>query len=109
MIRALTSLAVLIGICALEAETIHVTVGDTGCAGRQLTVQRSWEKIPGVASVSVQQRQSKDPPAQRTFIVACAGASPDQETLRTALGRRAKNYPILDYQKPPAQIAPPRN
>jgi len=107
MTRAIVSIILLCGISG--AETIRVTVGDTGCPGRQITVRQSFEKIPGVKSVAGLPRQPGDPPARRTFVVTCTGIAPDAEALRTALGRRAKNYPILDYQKPIAQPDPPRN
>ncbi len=103
MTRAVLSFILLCGISG--AETVRVTVGDTGCPGRQITVRESFEKIPGVSSVIVLPRQPADPPARRTFVVASTGTPPDADSLRTALGRRAKNFPILDYQK---SATPPR-
>jgi len=105
MTRTLFCLILLCGTGG--AETVRVTVGDTGCPGRQTTVRESFEKIPGVSSVAVLPRQPGDPPARRTFVVASIGSPPAADALRTALGRRAKNFPILDYQKPAAQPAPP--
>jgi hypothetical protein len=87
-------------VCGLEvaiADTIHVTVGDTGCPGRQNGVTESWEKIPGVTSVTVLPRQPKDPAAQRVFVIVSKADPPSEESLREALGRRAKHYPILEY------------
>jgi hypothetical protein len=98
MKRLLVSLILACGIGAATADTVHVTVGDTGCTGRQLTVRRSWEKIPGVVSVSVLPRQAKSPGAQRVFVIVSKAAPPTQDSLREALGRRAKHYPILEYE-----------
>jgi hypothetical protein len=82
----------------LHADTVFVTVGDTGCVGRQQAVKCQWEKIPGVVSVSVQPRLEGDPGAQRVFVIVSSGSPPTTEVLRTALGRRVKHYPILDYR-----------
>jgi hypothetical protein len=77
-----------------------VTVGDTGCVGRQQAVKSHWEKIPGVVSVVIQPRREKGPGAQRTFVIVSDGSSPTREILAIALGRREKRYPILEYRKP---------
>lgn len=108
MIRVFPLLVFLMGIGALEADTLHVTVGDTGCQGRQITVRKCFEKIPGVRSVTVLPRLPEDPPARRTFVVVSADISPDQETLRLSLGRRADDYPILDCRKLSVQGNPPK-
>ena len=89
----------------MQAETVRVIVGETGCAGRQIAVRECWEKISGVSSVTVLPRQPAEPPARRTFIIVATATAPSAEALRTALGRRAKNYPILDYRKEPEQPA----
>ncbi len=104
MLRTPTFFAFLIGISGLKGETILVTVGDTGCSGRQITVRECFEKLAGVSSVTVLPRSPKDPPAQRTFVVVSAGIGPDQNALRSSLGRRAKHYPILDCKKQPAPV-----
>ena len=82
---------------AVIAGTVRVTVGDTGCPGRQIGVIHSWEKIPGVVSVTVLPRDPKDPAAQRVFVILSKAAPPTEDSLREALGRRAKHYPILNY------------
>jgi hypothetical protein len=97
MIRWLIPLLLTCG-GLLHADTVFVTVGDTGCVGRQQAVKSQWEKIPGVVSVSVQPRQEKDPGAQRTFVIVSSGAPPTLKSLGNALGRRAKHYPILHYR-----------
>jgi hypothetical protein len=97
----LTSLVLLSVIDAAIADTVRVTVGDTGCPGRQIGVTRSWEKIPGVVSVTVLPRDPKDPAAQRVFVILSKAAPPTEDSLREALGRRAKHYPILNYVSEP--------
>lgn len=93
--------SILISCCGLlHADTVLVTVGDTGCVGRQQAVKSQWEKIPGVISVAIQPRREKDRRAQRTFVIVSSGSSPTTEVLRAALGRRDKHYPILEYRKP---------
>jgi hypothetical protein len=89
----------------MQAETVRVIVGETGCAGRQIAVRECWEKISGVSSVTVLPRQPAEPPARRTFIIVATATAPSAEALRAALGRRAKNYPILDFRKEPDQPA----
>jgi hypothetical protein len=86
------------GIGVANADTVYVTVGDTGCPGRQNGVIERWEKIPGVISITVQSRRPKDPAAQRVFVIVSKAASPAEASLREALGRRAKHYPILGYR-----------
>lgn len=98
----LISLVLLCGIDATVADTVRVTVGDTGCPGRQIGVIHSWEKIPGVVSVTVLARDPKDPAAQRVFVIVSKTAPPTENSLRQALGRRAKHYPILKYAGEPA-------
>ena len=100
MKRLLISLVLFCGIEMVTAETVHVTVGDTGCPGRQIGVTHCWEKIPGVVSVTVLPRGPKEPAAQRIFVIVAKAASPTEESLRVALGRRAKHYPILKYESP---------
>lgn len=100
MKRFLIPLALFCGIDLAIADTIHVTVGDTGCVGRQIGVTESWKTIPGVISVTVLPRNSKDPAAQRVFVIVSKAASPTEESLRKALGRRAKSYPIVAYKSP---------
>lgn len=89
---------VLCGINLAIADTVHVTVGDMGCLGRQIGVTESWEKIPGVTLISILPRHPKDPAAQRVFVITTKGASPTKEHLCEALGRRAKHYPIINYK-----------
>ena len=81
-----------------NADTVTVVVGDAGCVGRENTLKTLWAKIAGVTSVSVLPRQPKNPGGQRTFVVLSSGIPPTKEALRIALGRRDKNFPILDYQ-----------
>jgi hypothetical protein len=88
-------------IVTATAGTVHVTVGNTGCSGKQLAVQRLWEGIPGVRSVEVITRKSGDPANQRVFIIRTEGADPDQASLTRALGRRAERYPILSLTPSP--------
>lgn len=97
MKRFLISTLLVGGLNVAVADTIHVTVGDTGCPGRQIGVTKAWEKIPGVLSVTVLPRRSKEPAAQRVFVVVSKADSPSENSLREALGRRAKHYPILKY------------
>lgn len=94
VIRLLSLLLAFHGL--LCADTILVTVGNTGCAGRQQAVKSQWERIPGVISVNIQPRQKKEPGAQRKFVIVTGGKSPTPDMLRTALGRRENQYPILD-------------
>jgi hypothetical protein len=89
----------LCGFGAAIADTIHVTVGNTGCPGRQISVIKIWEKIPEVLSVTILPRQPKDPSAQRVFVIVSKAISPTEESLRKALGRRVEQYPILKYKK----------
>ena len=97
MKKLLLSLVFLSVIDAAMADTVRVTVGDTGCPGRQIGVSRSWEKIPGVISVTVLARNPKEPAAQRIFVIVSKADPPTEDSLREALGRRAKHYPILKY------------
>ena len=97
MKKLLISLVFLSVIDAAMADTVRVTVGDTGCPGRQIGVSRSWEKIPGVISVTVLARNPKEPAAQRVFVIVSKADPPTEDSLREALGRRAKHYPILKY------------
>ena len=97
MKKLLISLVFLSVIDAAMADTVRVTVGDTGCPGRQIGVSRSWEKIPGVISVTVLARNPKEPAAQRIFVIVSKADPPTEDSLREALGRRAKHYPILKY------------
>lgn len=97
----LISLIFLSAIDAAIADTVRVTVGDTGCPGRQIGVTRSWEKIPGVVSVTVLARDPKDPAAQRVFVIVSKATPPAEDSLREALGRRARHYPILKYVSEP--------
>jgi hypothetical protein len=90
-------------IVTASAGTVHVTVGNTGCGTRQLTVQRLWKSMPGVQSVVIVPRKPDDPANQRVFIVTTDGADPDQAALSRALGRRSERYPILSLApSPPA-------
>ncbi len=82
----------------LHAETVKITVGDTGCPARQQAVKLRWEKIPNVTTVIVLPKQRADPAASRTFVLISSGPSPDPYILKTALGRRAERYPILAYK-----------
>lgn len=100
MNRILISLILFCAIEMVPAETLHVTVGDTGCPGRQTGVTQCWEKIPGVVSVTVLPRRSKDPAAQRIFVIVTKATAPTEGLLREALGRRAKHYPILKCEIP---------
>jgi hypothetical protein len=104
--RLFISLILFCGFDVAIADTIHVTVGDTGCPGRQIGVTESWENVPGVISVTVLPRQPKDPAAQRVFVIVSKAASPTEESLREALGRRAKHYPILGYRSQPPPVQP---
>jgi hypothetical protein len=100
--RFLISTLFVCGLHVAVADTVRVTVGDTGCPGRQIGVIECWEKIPGVVSVTVLPRQPKDPAAQRVFVIVSKSKSPSEDSLREALGRRAKHYPILKYVGVPA-------
>ncbi|MGL5018201.1 MAG: hypothetical protein ACRDBP_08720 [Luteolibacter sp.] len=96
---------VLLGpLTSAAGGTVHVTVGDTGCPGRQIGVTRSWEKIPGVVSVTVRPRDPKDPAAQRVFVIVSKATPPPEDSLREALGRRVERYPILKYTSEPAPV-----
>ena len=101
------ALILFCGIDATTADTVRVTVGNTGCLGRQIGVSKCWDKIPGVVSVTVLPRQPGDPAAQRIFVIVSKAASPTEESLRESLGRRAKRYPILEYknQQQPVETA----
>ena len=85
MIQAMTCAVLLCGLIGAKADTIHVTVGDTGCIGRQNSVKGFWEKIPGVVSVTVIPRQPKDQAVQRVFVIVSKAASPTEDSLREAL------------------------
>lgn len=98
MIPIFTAVFVLCCAGITNADTVAVVVGDTGCVGRENAVKALWAKIPGVTSVTVLPRQPKNPGGQRTFVVLSRGIPPTKEALRIALGRRDKNYPILDYK-----------
>lgn len=97
----LISIFIVFCVGRMQAETVRVIVGQTGCAGRQIAVRECWENISGVSSVTVLPRQPAEPPARRTFIIVATAPAPSAEVLRAALGRRAKNYPILDFRKEP--------
>ena len=95
-----SSIVLFCSFCQGQAETVYVTVGETGCVGRQVAVRQCWEKMSGVSSVTLSPRKPGELPARRTFVVVTTAATaPSVETLRAALGRRAKNYPILAYRK----------
>ncbi len=97
--KAIVYLFILVvGMLPTLADTVKVTVGDTGCPGRQLAVKHLWEKIPCVTSVTVLPRQQGDVAASRVFVIVTKGPSPDSAMLRSALARRAERYPILSYQ-----------
>jgi len=98
---AIFALVITRGIFPLSAEIVKVTVGDTGCPGRQLAVKHLWEEIRSVSSVTVLPRQGDHPPASRIFVIVSQGPCPDSAMLQTALGQRAKRYPILNYQHVP--------
>ena len=90
-----TALLLLSLIATASADTIRVTVGNNGCRTKQLTVQRLWKALPGIASVVIVPRKSGDPANQRVFILTTKGKPPEQADLEQALGRRAERYPIL--------------
>ena len=98
MKSAQLSFAALISIVTAAAGELRVTVGDTGCRGRQLAVEKCWRAIDGVESVTILRRRAGDPPAQRVFVISCRGGIPDKETLTKALGRRSDRYPILKIE-----------
>jgi hypothetical protein len=101
MKRPLFPLILVCGIDAALADTVRLTVGDTGCPGRQIGVTESWKKIPGVVSVTVLPRRPDEPAAQRVFVIVSKADPPTEDSLREALGRRAKHYPILKYAVDP--------
>ncbi len=78
-----------------RADTLRVTVGDAGCAGRQITIRKCWENLPGVSSVEVLRREPDAKGGQRVFLIISKSTPPTENQLREALGRRAKNFPIL--------------
>ena len=78
MNRFLISSLLVCGCHVTVADTIHVTVGDTGCPGRQIGVIDCREKIPGVVSVTVLPRQPKEPAAQRVFVMISKSAPPSK-------------------------------
>lgn len=88
-------LILLLLIVTASAGTIYVTIGNTDCRTKQLTVQRLWKSMPGVRSVLIVPRKSGDLPNQRVFMVSTNGADPDRTALTLALGNRAGRYPIL--------------
>lgn len=92
------TIVTILGIFPLFGDTVRVTVGDTGCPGRQLAVKHLWEKIDGVSSVTVLSRQQDQAAASRTFVIVSEGTCPNSAQLKSALGRRAERYPILVYQ-----------
>jgi hypothetical protein len=80
------------------ASAARVTVGNTGCPGRQNGVAECWRKLPDVVSVTVLSPLPTDTATQRVFVVVSKETSPSENTLREALGKRAKHYPILNYE-----------
>lgn len=85
-------------VASASAGTVQVTVGNTGCRTKQLTVQRLWRAMPGVRSVEIVPRKPGDAANQRVFIVTTDGAVPEQACLSRALGRRAERYPIMSLR-----------
>lgn len=94
-------LALLCILTTASAGTVKVTVSNTGCRTKQLTVQRHWKAMPGIDSVVIIPRKSGDPANQRVFIVSAKGKPPEQADLERALGRRAERYPILTINPSP--------
>lgn len=84
-----------------SAGTIRVTVDNTGCRTKQLTVQRIWKSMPGIESVAIVPRKSGDPANRRVFVLSAKGKPPEQKELERALGRRAERYPILAVDAAP--------
>lgn len=89
-------LVCLLGISS--ADTVSVIVGDAGCVARQNTIKTLWTKLPGVTAITLLPRRARNPGGQRTFVIVSRGASPTADEFRAALGRREKNFPILEYQ-----------
>lgn len=106
MFRVCLWFLLLPGLPAVQAETLEVVVGDTGCTARQLTVKKSWSKIPRVTSVTVLPRQPGASGGERTFVIVSSGAAPTEDALRAALARRAKHFPILRREKDADQKKP---
>ncbi len=98
MKRIFIALIVMAGIEFATAETVRVTVGNVGCPGRQIGVSDSWKKIPDVISVTLLPQQPTDVATQRVFEIVAKSTAPSENSLREALGRRVKYYPILGYK-----------
>lgn len=98
MKRLLIFTILLAGYPMAAADIVKVTVGNTGCPGRQNGVAECWRKLPDVVSVTVLPPLPADTATQRVFVVVSKETSPSENTLREALGNRAKHYPILNYQ-----------
>ncbi len=100
--RSFSGLLLLLSLVATAcAGTIRVTVGNTGCRTKQLTVQSFWKAMPGIDSVVIVPRKSGDAANQRVFILTAKGKPPEQADLVRALGRRAGRYPILAVNPAP--------
>jgi hypothetical protein len=92
------------------ADTLRVVIGDAGCIGRQITIRNCWKNLPGVKSVEVLRREPGSKGGQRVFLITSESAPPTENQLREALGRRAKNFPILscsdDMAAPTSRVHP---
>jgi hypothetical protein len=88
-------------VATATAGTLRVTVGNTGCRTKQLTVQRLWKALPGIESVVIVPRKSGDPANRRVFILSSKSEPPKPSDLTQALGRRAERYPILAVDPAP--------
>lgn len=83
----------------LGADTLRVVIGNAGCTGRQITIRNCWKTLPGVSSVEVLRREPGSKGGQRVVLIISKADSPSENQLREALGRRARNFPILSTSR----------
>jgi hypothetical protein len=85
----------LVLVPGVLADEFRARVEGAGCRTRQLTIQRIWEQLPEVETVTILPRKQRPAPNQRDFILRCPDATPTAERLNEALGRRAAYYRVI--------------
>lgn len=93
MIRLICAISLFTCLSAGAAE-IRVEVDGVGCHTRQLAVQKIWNRLPEVKSVTILPRAPADPPNRRVFLIN-APAPPDSAALTAALGSRSRFYKVI--------------
>lgn len=87
------------------ADTCRVLIDGTGCRTRQQAIQRIFEKLPDVKTVTILPRSEAPADNQRYFLIESEGTSPTKETLIGALGRKAKFYKVLTVDPIPERVS----